>query len=145
MSTTPTEERRAALRSILSEGDVRSQSELMEKLRSKGISASQPVVSRDLRKLKAAKRDGTYQVFDEERVTPLTTLRSLLRAESAVQHFAMVHCEPGAANAVARALEAEDIEGVIGTLAGDDTVLVAAATPAAARRVRRRVADLLEA
>lgn len=144
MTSSPTEERRAALRAILSEGDVRSQSELMDKLRAMGISASQPVVSRDLRKLKAAKRDGTYQVFDEERVTPLTMLKSLLRSESPVQHFAVVHCEPGAANAVARALEAEDIDGVIGTIAGDDTVLVAAASPAASRRVRRRVSDLLE-
>ena len=144
MTSSPTEERRAALRAILSEGDVRSQSELMDKLRAMGISASQPVVSRDLRKLKAAKRDRTYQVFDEERVTPLTMLKSLLRSESPVQHFAVVHCEPGAANAVARALEAEDIDGVIGTIAGDDTVLVAAASPAASRRVRRRVSDLLE-
>lgn len=142
--TTPTEQRRAALRAILSEGDIRSQSELMDKLRGMGIAASQPVVSRDLRKLKAAKRDGTYQVFDEERVTPLTMLKSLLRSEAPAQHFAIVHCEPGAANALARALEAEDIDGVIGTLAGDDTVLVATASPGAARRVRRRVADLLE-
>lgn len=144
MAGTPTEERRDALRAILAEGDVRSQSELMEKLHALGIAASQPVVSRDLRKLKAAKRDGVYQVFDEERVTPLTSLKSLLRAESPVQHFALVHCEPGAANAVARALEAEDLDGVIGTLAGDDTVLVATASQGAARRVRRRVSDLLE-
>jgi transcriptional regulator of arginine metabolism len=116
----------------------------MDRLEAMGIPASQPVVSRDLRKLKAAKRDGTYQVFDEERVTPLTSLKSLLRAEASAQHFAIVHCEPGAANAVARALEAEDIEGVISTLAGDDTVLVAVASLSAARRVRRRVSDLLE-
>jgi len=144
MPSSPTERRRAALRSILAEGNVRSQSDLMARLEALGIAASQPVVSRDLRKLKAAKRDGIYQVFDEERVTPLTSLKSLLRAEASAQHFAIVHCEPGAANAVARALEAEDIEGVISTLAGDDTVLVAVASLAAARRVRRRVSDLLE-
>jgi transcriptional regulator of arginine metabolism len=140
----PSEKRRAALRAILAGGDVRSQAELLERLRSMGIDASQPVVSRDLRKLKIAKRDGTYQVLEEDRVTPLSTLRSLLRAESGAPHLALVRCEPGAASAVARALEAEEIEGILGTLAGDDTVLVVAQSAAAARRVRRRVADLLE-
>ena len=142
--TSPTEQRRAALRAILAEGEVKSQAELMLRLEELGIPASQPVVSRDLRKLKAAKRDGTYHVHDDERVTPLTALRSLLRGESSAPHLALVRCEAGAAHAVARALEAEKIEGVVGTIAGDDTVLVVVTSPTVARRVRRRIADLLE-
>jgi transcriptional regulator of arginine metabolism len=144
VSGTSTERRRAALRAILAEGRVRSQAELMARLEALGIQASQPVVSRDLRRLKAAKRDGTSQVLDEERVTPLTALKSLLRGEAAAPQLALVRCEPGAASAIARALEAESIDGVLGTLAGDDTVLVVVSSPGAARRVRRRVADLLE-
>lgn len=144
MNDPQTEGRRAALLAILAEGKVRSQGELIERLEAQGFVVSQPVVSRDLRKLRAAKRAGTYQLLDDERVTPLTTLKSLLRGEAAVPHLALVRCEPGAANAVARALEAEDLDGVLGTIAGDDTVLVIVASPGAARRVRRRVAELLE-
>jgi transcriptional regulator of arginine metabolism len=144
MNDPQTERRRAALLAILSEGKVKSQGELIEKLEAQGFAVSQPVVSRDLRKLRVAKRGGTYQLLDDERVTPLTSLKSLLRGEAAVPHLALVRCEPGAANAVARALEAEDIDGVLGTIAGDDTVLVIVATAGVARRVRRTVADLLE-
>jgi transcriptional regulator of arginine metabolism len=144
MNDPQTERRRAALLAILSEGKVKSQGELIEKLEAQGFAVSQPVVSRDLRKLRVAKRGGTYQLLDDERVTPLTSLKSLLRGEAAVPHLVLVRCEPGAANAVARALEAEDIDGVLGTIAGDDTVLVIVATAGVARRVRRTVADLLE-
>jgi transcriptional regulator of arginine metabolism len=144
MNDPQTERRRAALLAILSDGKVKSQGELIEKLEAQGFAVSQPVVSRDLRKLRVAKRGGTYQLLDDERVTPLTSLKSLLRGEAAVPHLALVRCEPGAANAVARALEAEDIDGVLGTIAGDDTVLVIVATAGVARRVRRTVADLLE-
>jgi transcriptional regulator of arginine metabolism len=144
MNDPQTERRRAALLAILSEGKVRSQADLIAKLEAQGFAVSQPVVSRDLRKLRVAKRAGAYQLLDDERVTPLTALRSLLRGESSAPHLALVRCEPGAANAVARALEAEDIEGVLGTIAGDDTILVIVSTPGVARRVRRTVADLLE-
>ena len=144
MSDRTTERRRAALLAILTEGRVRSQAELMERLESQGFAVSQPVISRDLRRLRAAKRGGAYELFDDERVTPLTTLKSLLRGEGPAPTFVLVRCEPGAGNAVARALEAEELDGVLGTVAGDDTILVVVSSSAAGRRVRRRVADLLE-
>jgi len=140
---TSTQERRAAIRALLLESPVRNQLELREKLRKRGHAASQPVLSRDLRALGVAKRGGSYQVLENERVTPLTALRSLLRGSAPAAAFVMVDCEPGAASAIARALEAEDLQGVVGTLAGDDTVLVAVASAAAGDRVRKRVTDLL--
>jgi arginine repressor len=54
-----------------------------------------------------------------------------------------VDSEPGAASAVARALEAEGLEGIVGTVAGDDTVLVCLDSKTAQRRVRQRVQELL--
>ena len=138
-----TEERRAAIRALLAEREVRSQGELHELLASRGYPASQPVVSRDLRALGVVKRVGIYQLLEEERVTPLTALKSLLRGAEPVEHFVLLTCEPGAASAVARALEAEELQGLSGTIAGDDTVLVATTTRSAAQRVRRRVLELL--
>lgn len=144
LGVSTTAERRAAIRSILAEGEVRNQYELEVRLKKKGHHASQPVLSRDLRALGVAKQSGVYQLVESERVTPLTSLKSLLRAVEAVPHFVMVHCEPGAASAVARALEAEEVPGLIGSVAGDDTVLVAVSSAAVGQRVRRRVAELLE-
>jgi transcriptional regulator of arginine metabolism len=138
-------DRRDAIRELLREEEISSQEELIEKLSRRGLRTSQPVLSRDLRALNVAiaKQAGVYRLHEEERVTPLEALKSLLRSVHPVQHFLLMRCEPGAASAVARALEAEAPDGLIGTIAGDDTVLVAAATHAASQRVRRRVQELL--
>jgi transcriptional regulator of arginine metabolism len=105
--------------------------------------ASQPALSRDLRALKAAKQDGVYTMLTQERITPLDALHSLVRGHASGSHFTLVRTEPGAASAVARAIEADARPGVNGTIAGDDTVLVATTSQAAARRVRARIAALI--
>jgi|SRR5688572_6142036 len=137
------EERRAAIRQLLLENVVHSQAELRARLRAGGFRASQPVLSRDLRLLRVAKEAGIYRIREPERVTPLASLKSLLRSSEPAQELVLLRCEPGAASAVARALEAEGIDGVVGTVAGDDTVLVALASKAAAQRVKKRVAQLV--
>jgi transcriptional regulator of arginine metabolism len=137
------EERRAAVRRLVLENALHSQAELRAKLRAAGFRASQPVLSRDLRLLRVAKEAGVYRIREPERVTPLSALRSLLRSSEPARELVLLRCEPGAASAVARALEAEAIEGVVGTVAGDDTVLVALDSKAAAQRVKKRVAQLV--
>jgi len=137
------EQRRAVIRRVLAEGEVKSQSELREHLLAQGIRVSQPVISRDLRLLRVAKEAGVYRVREEERITPLASLKSLLRSSDSASELVLLRCEPGAASAVARALEAEEIPGVLGTVAGDDTVLVAVASRAAVQRVQRRISNLL--
>jgi transcriptional regulator of arginine metabolism len=136
-------ERRAAIRALLEERPAYSQGELLALLGERGFPCSQPVLSRDLRALGVAKRSGAYELVEEERVTPLASLRSLLRGTEPVSELVLVRCEPGAASAVARALEAEEIPGVAGTLAGDDTVLVALHEESAGAEVCRRVRGLL--
>lgn len=143
MAPTPTELRRDAVRAILADGEIRSQAELREALRARGFDASQPVLSRDLRALRVAKHEGVYRVLEEEKVTPLGALRSLLRDVEPATHFLIVHCEPGAASALARALESEELDGLVGTIAGDDAILVALSSAAAATRVQRFVRGLL--
>jgi transcriptional regulator of arginine metabolism len=137
------EERRAAIRRLVLENSIQSQAELRAKLKSAGFRASQPVLSRDLRLLRVAKEAGVYQIREPERVTPLSALKSLLRSVEPAREFLLLRCEPGAASAVARALEAEEIEGVVGTVAGDDTVLVALGAKSAAHHVKKRVTQLV--
>ena len=138
-----TTRRRDAIRELLAEGEVRSQGELLGLLKDRGFETSQPVLSRDLRVLGVAKRGGVYQILEEEKVTPLAALASLLRSAAAAEHFVLLRCEPGAASAVARALDAEGTPGVRGTVAGDDTVLVAVASKAAGSRLRAHLRGLL--
>lgn len=137
------EERRAAIRRLVLEGSLASQAELRVKLKGQGFRASQPVLSRDLRLLRVAKEAGIYQIREPERVTPLSALKSLLRSVDGAREYLLLRCEPGAASAIARALEAEEIQGVVGTVAGDDTVIVALASKAAQQRVKKRLALLV--
>ena len=143
MTTAPPLDRRTAIQDLLRERTVHSQGELLSLLEERGFPCSQPALSRDLRALGVAKVAGSYQLVEEDRVTPLTTLRSLLRGAEPVEHLVLVRCEPGAASAVARALEAEELPGLAGTIAGDDTVLVAVRSHPDGARVRRRVEELL--
>lgn len=136
--------RRRAIREILKEERVASQAELLGYLEQRGFQTTQPVLSRDLRSLKVAKRDGIYQLLQQERVTPLETLRSLLRgAQPAGGSIVVVRCEPGAASAVARALDAERVPGMIGTVAGDDTVFCAITSVEAGAAIVERVRALV--
>lgn len=138
------EHRRQMIREILRSEDVRSQKDLAHSLAERGVQTTQPMLSRDLRSLGVAKRDGVYRWKDPERVTPLETLRALLRgAKSAGPNLVVLFCEPGAASAIARALEAEDLSEVIGAIAGDDTVFVAVSSKSAGQRVRRQISSLL--
>ncbi|MFT5288028.1 MAG: transcriptional regulator of arginine metabolism [Planctomycetota bacterium] len=139
---TQAKERRAAVRALLEDSSVSSQSDLLEMLEEKGIAATQPALSRDMRALGVAKVEGVYRI--PERVTPLDKLASLLRgAVPAGDHMLVLHCEPGAASAVSRALEAEEPEGLIGSVAGDDTIFLAVASAAEGARIQRRVLALV--
>jgi len=139
-------ERRAAIEEVLLEQGVQSQAQLAELLALRGIETTQPMLSRDLRSLKVAKRDGTYQLFSPERLTPLADLKSLLRgATAAGPNLCVVHCEAGAASAVARALEAECLSGVLGTVAGDDSIFVAVESAEAGAGVVQRVEGTMDA
>lgn len=141
---TLTGERRETLRAILTERDCSSQEELLLALADRGVQTTQPVLSRDLRALRAAKRDGVYTLVETEKVTPLEALSSLLRGTCpAGDNMVIVRCEAGAASAIARALESEGIDGVLGTVAGDDTVFAAVESADAGERVRHRVIALL--
>jgi transcriptional regulator of arginine metabolism len=141
---TLTRRRRVALEAVLQEQDCCSQEELLLALAQRGVRTTQPVLSRDLRALRAAKRDGVYTLLESERVTPLENLRSLLRGTCPCgPNMVIVRCEAGAASAIARALESEGIEGMLGTVAGDDTVFAAVENADASERVRHRVIELL--
>ena len=137
--------RRSAIRHILETGPVHSQEELAAHLPDLGMATTQPMLSRDLRALGVAKRAGAYELLVEDRVTPLEGLAVLLRgAHAAGPHLVCVLSEPGAASAVARALEAENLPGLVGTVAGDDTVFAAMESASEGAGLIERVVSLTD-
>ncbi len=140
-----THKRRETLRRLLLAGFKGNQAELIAAMKEQGYPVAQPSISRDLRALGAVKTGGGYILRENDHVTPLDTLRALLRdVKAAGPHLILVGCEPGAASAIARALEAENLDGLVGTVAGDDTVMAAVANKVAGRHVENRILTLLE-
>ena len=137
-------ERRAQVRTLLTENAVFSQQELLALLAENGVESTQPVLSRDLRALGAVKHGGRYMVFEPDRVTRLNALQPLLRgANAAGPNLVILTCEPGSASSIARALEEEELSGVLGTVAGDDTLFVAVEGARRGKAVVQRVQGLL--
>ena len=121
--------------------EVGSQEELVARLGLAGIAATQATVSRDLDELGAVKlrRDGAIRYVLSEQVEPAQSAARLdrLLAEWVIDiveanGLVVLRTPPGSANLVANALDAAGLEGVAGTIAGDDTIFIALAQGASA-------------
>ena len=146
-------ERHEEIRRILRAHKVSTQQELADRLAVAGIEVTQATLSRDLRSLGVGKRPGpqgrpTYQLpgpaaetFDRERQR--LDLRAFVNEVRIAQNLSIVRTPPGHANGVARAIDLENYAGVVGTVAGDDTVLVIAKTAADARALARELSRLI--
>lgn len=126
---------------------VHTQEELAEELKKAGITATQVTLSRDLRELRLAKTPEGYRELEEdEPVLGVVALaREFLRDVRIAQNLVVLKTSPGHANSVAVALDREEWPQVIGTIAGDDTILVIAPDPRTAEWIRERFVSFLSA
>ena len=139
--------RREEIARLVERRPVRSQDELAGLLRGRGWRVTQPTLSRDLRALGLAKTPAGYVLpaavggltgaarpGDLDRV-----LAEFGRAAIAAGSLVVVRTVPAGADPVARALDEAALPGVVGTIAGEDTVFIATPGGAAARRLRDRL------
>jgi transcriptional regulator of arginine metabolism len=142
------EERQKLVLSLVGRMQLGTQQDLLDALRGAGCRVTQATVSRDIRELGLQKETDPlgrqrYVAPGGRRVDPRETLRSLLaqfgRHATAAQNVVVVHCEIGSAPAIARALDRVGHPLVVGTLAGDDTLLVIAADAAGAAELAREL------
>ncbi len=133
-------QRQSAISRIVGEHEVTSQPELIELLAAQGIEATQATVSRDLDdigavKVRVASGNTVYAIpqFEPDRFAPLDQLRRVMGewvAEVAQSgNIVVLRTPPGCAHVVASALDRSRVDGMIGTVAGDDTLMCVAARP----------------
>jgi transcriptional regulator of arginine metabolism len=116
--------RQQAILDIIQSGPVYSQEELARRLREAGISSTQATLSRDLNSLKISKIPGEGYVVPVKNHLPTTDLSSgVLRIQFSGQ-MAVIKTRPGMASAVAALIDTQVLSPIIGTLAGDDTILL---------------------
>lgn len=137
------------LSELLSGRKFSSQEEIARALARGGVEVTQATLSRDLRSLGIGKRPGAdgrtvyelpapaTETFDRQR--QLLDLRAFVNQVRIAGNLAVVRTPPGHANGVARAIDLADFADVVGSVAGDDTVLVVMQAAASARALKRRL------
>lgn len=118
---------------LISENNIETQEELLRLLRSCNYDVTQATVSRDIKELrlvKALDTGGKYRYVSSQSDTPDLSSRfksifgdSVISVENG-QNIVCVKCFTGMAQAVCTAMDSVQLEGVIGTLAGEDTIFV---------------------
>lgn len=126
-------ERQTKILELIKENDIETQSELLEKLNAEGFSATQATVSRDIKELRLVKvpsSNGAYKYASENVSEDESQSHSYLFS-TAVTNIDYAHAlvviktKVGMAQAVCAALDSTNRAGIIGTIAGDDTIFVA--------------------
>lgn len=146
-------ERQRLIASVITRRRVGTQLELLDALSAAGCSVTQATISRDIRELGLEKaRDPLgrprYMLPQRGRRTdPREALVGVLgqfgRSAIAAQNLVVVQSELGSAPAIARALDQLEHPMIVGTLAGDDTCLVIAATPQDAKALARELTEAI--
>ena len=138
---------------LLEEQVISSQIQLVELLATEGLTLTQATVSRDLEELGAVKvripgGQMAYAIPElaKERLAPEEHLKRVL-GEFLVEtshsgNLAVLRTPPGSAHVVASALDRAGLPDILGTVAGDDTVLVVGPAPDGGRKVSARLAKL---
>lgn len=124
--------RQAAILALVEHDSVTSQEELRRRLRSQGFTATQATLSRDIKELGLAKRaaDGAYQRVQAV-ASPTTAVHVLQHATSEylagvdrARQLVVLKTGPGGAQPLAEAMDRAELPGVVGTIAGENTILV---------------------
>ncbi len=126
---------------------ISTQDELAQELKAQGIAATQVTLSRDLRDLRLAKTHEGYREMGAEESGPQFAMLAseFLLDVRCAQNLVVLRTAPGHANSVAVALDNEEWPEVVGTIAGDDTILVIAPDNPTANAVSEKLLAILRA
>lgn len=140
--------RQKAILDLLGHGPIESQDALQHTLERRGIEVGQATLSRDIHELKLVKGPEGYTLpqdtTHQEVVLPsvMHLAHQFILEVREAQNLLVVKTTVGSAQPVAAALDASHWPEVIGTVAGDDTVLVIAANKKQAHALAKRIREL---
>jgi len=143
--------RQAAILELVDRDALRSQEQLRRRLHRRGFDATQATISRDIKELGLVKRsgDGAYQRLGLAETTPAAALAALERAATEflqrvdhVQQLVVIRTGIGQAQPLAIAIDRAQLSEAVGTIGGDDTILVVARDVRRAAALTRRLERL---
>jgi transcriptional regulator of arginine metabolism len=139
--------RQKAILELLQRGPVASQEDLQHTLRKRGHKVGQATLSRDIRELGLFKSAAGYafpEAPGEPALPPVSRMiREFVLGVQAAQNLLVIKTTVGSAQSVAAALDGENWSEAIGTIAGDDTILMVCSEKKAASRLAGRIQEML--
>ncbi len=146
-----TKKRREMIRQIVSSTRIGTQEQLVALLKEGGMDTTQSTVSRDIRELRLKKTGpagARYYILPARQPKPDLDADTLLVYKNAVRRIdtalnqVIIHTTTGMASGLAAMLDKQHWAAVLGTLAGDDTILIITKTPEAAAEVAETLSGL---
>jgi transcriptional regulator of arginine metabolism len=124
--------RKTVILELVEQEAITSQEQLREKLRARGIEATQATISRDIRELGLVKRsvDGAYRRMESDANNGdnqnglRRAVGEYLRTQEPVEQLLVLRTDPGQAQPLAIAIDRAHVPEIAGTIGGDDTILV---------------------
>ena len=144
--------RQEAILELVKKFEIETQEELAEKLNKSGFSVTQATISRDIRELKLTKiQRGAKQVYaalTENKYSNSNKYIDILKhsfvSMDMAQNILVIKTVSGTAMALATALDSLHWDEIVGTIAGDDTVMCAIRTVEDTKKLMKRLGDILE-
>ncbi|MBR5721671.1 MAG: arginine repressor [Clostridia bacterium] len=140
---------------IVRNEQIETQDELTAKLNREGFSATQATVSRDIKELQLVKiltSENRYRYALPSKSTPsqpllpskfLGIIREGLISVEQAQNLVVVKCYSGMAQGVCAAIDSLEREGVVGSIAGDDTIFLATRDSSSAKKIVDNIKETL--
>ena len=145
--------RHALILELIQQYEITTQDELLAKLRENGFAVTQATVSRDIKELrlvKAMSPSGQYRYMagaaqgDEYLAKFYTIFSGSVISVDYAGNTCVVKCYAGMAQAACAAIDAMHFEGIVGTLAGDDTIFVLCRTPELTQQLKSSLDKMLQ-
>ncbi|WP_188453700.1 transcriptional regulator AhrC/ArgR [Virgibacillus oceani] len=145
-------QRHIKIRELITENEIETQDELVDRLKSLGYNVTQATVSRDIKELhlvKVPSVSGTYKYSlpADQRFNPLEKLKRLIMDAFVkidhASHFIVLKTLPGNAHAVGVLIDNLDWDEIMGTICGDDTCLIICRTEGESEIIKDRFLSML--
>lgn len=148
-------DRQAMILEIITQENIETQEQLLTQLQARGVRCTQATISRDIKELNLVKqpgRDGNYRYVCPAPKPAEHSFAGRLKnifkegvaSCEAAQNIVVVKTMPGLAPAAAAALDGMELEGFVGSLAGDDTAILIMRTSRVAEELTREIESMLE-
>jgi transcriptional regulator of arginine metabolism len=143
-------DRQALIRKMVAEDRIDTQSTLVDRLHAEGVACTQASISRDIREIGLIKRGGRYVEPRAATSVPdladyAESIAGFMNSVTAVgDHLVVIKTLPGTAHSVGLYVDGIGWPGVVGTVAGDDTLFVAVVDRGAGRQMISAVEEIMD-